>query len=237
MIFDTVAIVLLSPLLLVQAISLRKRALRLPEASGPRTGTLGSGTPLSLLVVGDSSAAGVGADIQTNAFAGQLAAALGTQHTVTWHLIASTGATTTTTFTRLKAETLPPADVVIVVLGVNDVTRGGPMRGWLRTHAALRDLLRARTGARRLYISQVPPLGGFPLLPNPLRWLLGRRARRFDAALVRAIEPERDTTHVLLPETLNADDMAEDGFHPGPVIYAAWATKMARHILSDGPLN
>lgn len=171
-IFDTIATLVLSPVLLVQAISLRKRALRLPEASGPRSATQGTGPLLRLLIIGDSSAAGVGAQTQDQALAGQLSTALAPYQTVHWHLIASIGATTSTTLTRLQNEALSAADVVLVVLGVNDVTRGGPKAGWLRTHAILRRLLREQTGARRLYISEIPPLGAFPLLPNPLRWLL-----------------------------------------------------------------
>ncbi|WP_299024757.1 SGNH/GDSL hydrolase family protein [uncultured Sulfitobacter sp.] len=236
MILDTLTTVILSPLLLIQAIGVRKAALRLPEATGPRNATCGSGPPLRVLIVGDSSAAGVGAPTQDAALAGQLAAALSSHHTVHWHLIASTGATTPTTLARLQAETLPAADIAIVILGVNDVTRGGPMPRWLRTHSLLRAVLRDRTGAQRLYISQVPPLGAFPLLPNPLRWLLGRRAVRFDMALRTALGHEPDTRYVLLPDMLDVTDMAEDSFHPGPVIYAAWAKEMARQILSDGPV-
>lgn len=233
---DAVAALALSPLLLVQALRLRKRALRLPEALGPRTATQGDGPPISLLIVGDSSAAGVGVATQKQALAGQLGAALAPQHTVHWHLIASTGATTPTTLAHLQSEALPRADIVLIILGVNDVTRGGPQSAWLRTHATLRALLRDRTGARHLYISEVPPLGAFPLLPNPLRWLLGRRANRFDAALRAALASEHDTTYITLPDDLSADDMAEDGFHPGPVIYAAWAKKLARQMITDGPI-
>ena len=234
---DVVAAVLLSPLLVAQAVGLRKRALRLPEAAGPRNGTCGTGTPLRLLIVGDSSAAGVGAQTQDSALAGQLATALGAHARVQWHLIAQTGATTPDTLERLRNADLPSADLVLIVLGVNDVTRGGPRRGWLRCHAQLRALLRARTGARRLYVSQIPPLGAFPLLPHPLRWLLGRRAQRFDAGLGRDLAAEAGTRYLGFPDTLDPADMAEDGFHPGPVIYAAWAKEMARRIHTDGPFD
>jgi len=233
---DAAATLVLSPLLLLQALRLRKRALRLPEASGPRGGTLGAGPALRLLIVGDSSAAGVGVSTQNEALSGQLTTALAAHNTVTWQLIANTGATTATTLARLHAETLGQADIALVILGVNDVTRGGPQAGWLRTHARLRALLRHRTGAQRLYIGEIPPLGAFPLLPHPLRWLLGRRAARFDAALRIALAGEPDCAYVPLPDTLDPADMAQDGFHPGPVIYAAWGKEMARRILSDGPL-
>lgn len=227
---------LLSPLLLVQALRVRKIALKLPEASGPRTGTLGNGPPLRILIIGDSSAAGVGASTQSDALAGQLASALSQHYKVHWQLIASTGATTASTLTNLKTQKLPQADIALVILGVNDVTRGGPQRAWLRSHASLRKFLRQQTGAQRLYIGQIPPLGGFPLLPNPLRWLLGRRAIRFDAALRAVLAQEPDTRYAPLPDMLDVNDMADDGFHPGPLIYAAWAKELARRIISDGPI-
>lgn len=232
---DGAATALLSPVLLVQALLLRKRALRLPEASGPRHGSTGNGPPLRLLIVGDSSAAGVGVAHQNDALAGQLARALGAQVTVTWQLIAGTGATTATTLARLKNDPPGRADIVLAVLGVNDVTRGGPMASWIGTHRRLRALLRQQTQAKHLYISEIPPLGGFPLLPHPLRWLLGRRATRFDTALRADLAAEPDSSYILLPDTLDPADMASDGFHPGPLIYAAWAKEIARRILSDGP--
>ncbi len=235
MILDAAVALTLSPVLAVQAMRVRKRAQRLPEAAGPRNGRIGSGPPLHLLILGDSSAAGVGAQTQDTALAGQLAHALAPHVDLHWTLIASTGATTSSTLARIEAEALPSVDVVVIVLGVNDVTRGGPQSAWLRAHAALRDLLRRRTGARRLFVCEVPPLGAFPLLPDPLRWLLGRRAARFDTALRAALRDERDTTHVPLPDMLDVADMASDGFHPGPVIYAAWGKEMARRIHSDGP--
>ena len=71
---------LLGPLLLAQARRLRKTALRLPEAAGPRSGVEFPALraalvaePLRLLVVGDSSAAGVGVDHQEQALAQPLA--------------------------------------------------------------------------------------------------------------------------------------------------------------------
>ena len=232
---DVAAAVLLSPLLLYQARSVQKRALQLPEALGPRKGRIGRGPPLRLLIVGDSSAAGVGVTDQADAVAGQISKALSDDFCLEWQLIASTGATTPSTLERLQHETLPPADIALIILGVNDVTRGGPMKGWLRNHANLRDMLRARCGVRHLYVSQIPPLGAFPLLPNPLRWLLGRRAIRFDAALAAALKAHADCTYLSFPTTLDPSDMAIDGFHPGPVIYANWSKEMARQICIGGP--
>ena len=232
---DIALAALLSPLLLYQARAVQKRALQLPEAAGPREGRIGEGPPLRLLIIGDSSAAGVGVADQADAVAGQISRALSAGLCVEWQLIASTGATTPSTVERLRHETLPPADIALIILGVNDVTRGGPMAGWLRSHANLRDMLRNRCGARHLYVSQIPPLGAFRLLPNPLRWLLGRRAKRFDAALDAALKTQADCNYLSFPTCLDPRDMAIDGFHPGPVIYADWSKEMARQICIGRP--
>ena len=69
----TLAKWLLGPVLLWQGARVRATALRLPEAAGER---LQSGGALRLLIVGDSSAAGVGAAHQDEALAGCLARTL-----------------------------------------------------------------------------------------------------------------------------------------------------------------
>ena len=48
--------------------------------------------------------------------------------------------------------------------------------------SGLADLVRLR-GARLLIRSGLPPMDRFPLLPRPLRDVLGAQARAFDAAL------------------------------------------------------
>ncbi|MGR3528415.1 MAG: SGNH/GDSL hydrolase family protein, partial [Sulfitobacter sp.] len=70
--FDISLRVLMLPILLAQGFRVRARALRLSEADGPRFGQVGDGPPLSILILGDSSAAGVGVGQQSQALSGQL---------------------------------------------------------------------------------------------------------------------------------------------------------------------
>ncbi|MDO9525397.1 MAG: SGNH/GDSL hydrolase family protein [Gemmobacter sp.] len=223
----------LSPLLLVQAVVVRRRALILPEAGGPRQGRSGQGQTVRVLVLGDSSAAGVGVTDQSDALSGQIVKRLALHRHISWQVIARTGATTATTLARLYAE--PPAamDVVVTALGVNDVTKGAPLTRWLDQQRRLWDMLIAR-GARRILVSGLPPMGAFPVLPQPLRWVLGRRAAMFDNALRNAILDCPHTRHI--PMDFAPTDrtlMAADGFHPGPDLYAQWAERVAGAILAD----
>ena len=68
------------PVILLQALWVVIRAQKLPEASGSRTGSAGHGPPLRILIVGDSSAAGVGVDHLTDALPGQLEVRLAEHH-------------------------------------------------------------------------------------------------------------------------------------------------------------
>ena len=76
---------------MVQGLYVRFVTPRLPEPSGARFGVSGSGPSLSLLILGDSAAAGVGVTTQDEALSGRLAAVLGSQFRVSWKLMAQTG--------------------------------------------------------------------------------------------------------------------------------------------------
>ncbi|WP_439149083.1 SGNH/GDSL hydrolase family protein [Sulfitobacter sp.] len=227
----------LSPLLLAQGLSVRANAVRLPEAAGPRTGRLGSGPKLSLLILGDSSAAGVGVDHQNDALAGQLAVLLANHFTLDWQLVAKTGATTRTALQWLETHPPAPIDIVVTALGVNDVTHAVPYPLWLRQQNRMFARINTLFAPRRVYVSGVPPLGDFPILPQPLRWSLGTQARRFDAGLARLTEMSARLSHIPFNSPLVPSQMAQDGFHPGPEIYTLWAKEMASRILSDWPLD
>ncbi len=224
---------LLSPVLIPQALWVMARATRLPEAAGPRQGRCGSGPGLRLLILGDSSAAGVGADHQDEALAGRLAAELGRSFAVEWRLLARSGATTATALEMLAEAPRPPFDAVLTVLGVNDVKNGVAKARWTTNYSALVDRLVADFGARRVYLSAVPPIGAFPLLPRPLRDVLGRRGLAFDRVLEDLAADRAEAVHLRPDMALDPDLMASDGFHPGPRIYARWAEEAAEAIRRD----
>lgn len=220
---------ILSPVLLVQAVQVRLRALQLPEPDGPRTGLAGAGPLLRVLIAGDSSAAGVGVEHQDQALSGQLVQALAADFTVQWRLEAKTGATTAQALASLQALDTGPFDVAVTALGVNDVTRQVPLRRWLADQARIADLLVNQMQVRVHWRSGLPPMSRFPLLPWPLRDVLGAQARAYDAGLAAASVGA--LRHMPFDESrLDPSMMARDGFHPGAPVYAAWAQELAAEI-------
>ncbi len=76
----------------------------------------------------------------------------------------------------------------------------------------------------------MPPVHGFPALPQPLRWYLGRRATEFDKLLQQDVAAELGTHFVSLRFSRDVTLVAADGFHPGPAIYREWAMHAAQQI-------
>lgn len=228
----------LGPVLLVQARWLRATALRLPEAMGPRSGSEGDGgasaVPLRILVVGDSSAAGVGVDEQAHALAQPLARLLSavTGRRVAWQLIAKSGVNTNEALALLAGSPIEPADYVVTALGTNDVTSQRKPAVFLRDYQALADYLCERTGAVGMVVTGLPPLRILPAAPHPLRWYLGRYALRLDRALKRWVERHSARRYVSLDWAANPVEMAVDRYHPGPKQYRRWAERVCEEILS-----
>lgn len=222
----------LAPLLVAQAVATRRRAPVLPEADGPRQGRVGEGERLSLLIVGDSSAAGVGVATQDEALAGHLTRTLAreAQRRVHWQLVAQSGITTAQALELARRVRPMPADIAVAVLGVNDVIDQVPSQRAVQQRAALADWLRQAAGVRHVVFAPLPPVHRFPLLPQPLRRVMGDDARRHDDAMARWAATRDDVTHLPIPLELGPEHMAADGFHPGEPVYRATGEALARFI-------
>jgi lysophospholipase L1-like esterase len=231
---------LMLPVLAAQGKRVRASALRLPEASGERHGVMGAGeVKLRVLIVGDSSAAGVGVATQAEALAGQLAQALAARSAaaVGWQLVAHTGATARDACEALREARLAPADLLVTALGVNDVVAQTRASRFLAALDELHALAAARAGITHAWHCGLPPMGRFPLLPQPLRWVMGHDAARLDRALARHLAGQPGRLHLPLPQPESGVDaappsgwMAHDGFHPGPLGYRRWGEQVAEAI-------
>jgi lysophospholipase L1-like esterase len=226
----------LLPILWLQGRHVRKHTPRLPEAAGPSVGTIrGAGVPLSLLVIGESTVAGVGAPDHAHALTGQIATALArlTGRTVRWRAVGRIGATARVARTRLVPE-IPqaPVQIIVVALGVNDVLRfHGPGR-WTHDLTELIADLRSRVGAAPVVLASVPPMGRFPAFPQPLRGLLGLRAAALDRAARRFVPDLVRVAHSPARLDVGTGMFGPDGFHPSIPGYRQWGSQIAETALS-----
>ncbi len=226
------AAVALAPVLVVQGTGVRRRTPVLPEAAGPRSGVVGGGgPPLTVAVVGESPAAGVGVPTQDDALAARFAAALaaGTRREVHWRLSARTGTTAERATPRLvPALAGPAADAVLVQLGVNDTLRLRSRAAWRRDVTALLDALAPLVAPDGVVVlAGLPDLAAFPTLPQPLRGVLGRHARALDRELGVLASARPGVQHAPAPPLSGADHFAADGFHPNAAAVREWAAALA----------
>ncbi len=224
---------LLFPFLTLQGFWARRRIPQLPEASGPTCGRVpGRGQPIDLLIMGESTAAGVGAATHEAALTGQTAKALA-RHTgrpVRWQAIGRNGATAQVVHQELVPQLMGGgADAAIIALGVNDVTRLHTPARWTNDLRCVIEAVRQQVGPIPIVLAGIPPLGRFPALPQPLRVFLGMRATALDrAAAVLAISLPK-VSH-WPTRVRDGNDFAPDGFHPGPAGYAAWGDELAEVV-------
>lgn len=219
---------LLAPVLIYQGLGLRRRIPRLPEAADPAGTAAGDRPSLRLAVLGDSTAAGVGASTHEEALAGQLAAALAAQtgRAVSWRAVARSGATSETArelVPGLVAGDWRP-DLVVVCVGVNDLKNLRSLRAWDRDVAALLAAIEDTTPESAVMVCGMAPVSRFPALPQPMRAVMALRARAMDHSLSRLA----GRRHAPVSAALISDGFfATDGFHPSSRGYQAWAEAIA----------
>ncbi len=225
---------ILSPVLFAQARATRKRLPVLPEAEGPREGQLGSGAhALRVLIAGDSSAAGVGVLNQDHAFAGHFTRTLHRRsgRALRWRLRAKSGLTTQQVHELLRADPPPVADIAVVLSGVNDVIEMIAPQRAVRLRAALSEWLLGEGRARYVLFAPLPPINQFPLLPQPLRRVMGADARLHDEAMAAWAAGKHNVFHTPITLQLAPGAMSRDGFHPGEPVYRACGEALARFVV------
>src|SRR6266540_2235634 len=150
-----------------QAIAARTRRYAKPDMGLAIRSTAGPGNapPLRLVLLGDSTALGVGVDRVSDTVGGQLAALLAD----------GPGGRRVA---RSLVGTRP--DVAVILVGANDATRFGPSRGAPEHLAAAVRRLRAAGVA--VVVGTCPDLGAARAFAAPLRQLIGWRGRRLARA-------------------------------------------------------
>jgi lysophospholipase L1-like esterase len=231
----------LAPLLLPQALYVRRTATRLNPAAGPNSGVVGDGDPLQMMAIGDSIIAGVGARQLRDALVGQTAVALAAVvgRRVRWSAHGLNGANTATVVRELMPRApSSPADVVLVSVGVNDVTKMNSTSGWRRDLAHLAERIRRHSPHSLIVLLGLPPMGHFPALPQPLRGLIGMRATHFDEIMRELAATDDRLMHVPLHFVPEPEQFCADGYHPSELGYRQLGEDIAARLrdeLTAGP--
>ncbi|CAN5321509.1 hypothetical protein BH20ACT9_BH20ACT9_15650 [soil metagenome] len=200
----------------------------------------GDAPPVRLAVVGDSTAAGVGATSEGRSLpvqvAVRVAAATGRRVRVVGYAVS--GARTDTA-RRLQVPRLAGrrVDAVLVVVGANDVTHTTPPWVLRRRTAALLDALATTHPDAGLVLAGIPELGTVPAFAQPLRALAGAyadvlRGVQRDVAGARDGVGYVDIAREASPRFIGRPaSMSPDGFHPAALGYGFWADALAPAVV------
>lgn len=200
----------------------------LPEAETDWQGEIDGPDPLRLLVLGDSTAAGVGVDSLRDGLAGNLARALSERlnRGIEWTVIARSGATTGEVrnfFLGLASR--QTYDLIVVTTGVNDVMQLRRKRAFASDLALIIDGLEKASPSASIMLAGIPRMENFTSLPDPLGTILGARAYRLNTAAHAVLAAHPRVVHTP-PWPIEVEGFfARDDFHPSAVGYRAWAER------------
>lgn len=184
-----------------------------------------AGTSASrVLVLGDSSGVGTGADLPEHSVAGRLGRDF--PEVDVWNL-AENGLRTAQLVEMLRALQGTRFHLVLIHVGVNDIVRFTPLP-LLRTQLA-EALALARALAEHVLLLTGGNIGLAPALPSGLRWVVTRRTREVRRLFQEvcggtgAVYVDMFDGRVDRPFTSNPRRFfACDGFHPNSDGYALW---------------
>ena len=228
-----------APVLVVQAKTLRRTALILPEAALPWTGSIPGPDPLRMLVLGDSTAAGVGAKTQSDALPGNLGRELADRWSrgVEWTAIGRSGATSRDIIRDfLDAATAHPYDFVFLSIGANDALGLRSRSAFARDVRRILAELRAASPQAPILMSSLPVFKRFQLLPNPLRRNLYLHSSSLESVARAIVDGQPGMSMSPAPPPYTEGFFASDLFHPSESGYRDWARFAVEDAVAAGVL-
>jgi lysophospholipase L1-like esterase len=211
-----------------------------PDGTGPHRYTRDSAVDLYLVVFGDSTAAGLGADTadQTPGVQVVRRVAAETGKTIRYANKAIVGATSKGLAAQIDAMliTREHPDVAVILIGANDVTASNGIRSSARRLGEAVDLL-IRNGAA-VVVGTCPDFGVITAIPQPLRSVLRRWGLQLASAQRGAVRAAGGRA-VPMADLLAKEFLAKpehmfspDQYHPSAAGYALAADILLPEVLA-----
>jgi len=224
------------PLLWFQGRWVRASIPPLPDPTGPQDGLVKvEGTELKVLVMGNSSVAGIGVETMEQSLAAHFARNLSIRlgRSVRWKIFAESGLTAEGLRKKLISKPFHENyDLVIICVGGNDAFSVHSPRRWKRDCLALVQEVRKHHDGSILF-SDIPPVKDFPAFTKLMQLVLGTLVRLYRHSLQQIVSQEKDVHRVTIPlaihvrpgKTIHAN--FSDGVHPSEITYSDWADDLA----------
>ena len=237
------------PILYYQGKRIRRNVPVLPEAREPYGTVKGFGSEnLNIIILGESTIAGVGVDTHKEGFAGAFAHKLSelTGMNIVWNVYAKSGFNA-----RQVNKSLVPhikeenADCIIIGLGGNDAFElNRPIR-WRKHIGQLIESLQNRFSYTPIVFTNMPPIREFPAFTPFIQWTIGNLVEILGDELESLVNSYRNVHFMSKKITFDewikrthlgntVSDFFSDGVHPSKLTYELWGQDMANYIFERG---
>jgi len=240
----------LLPIMYVQGKRIRANIPDLPDAQLPygfvKT-KWADAHRLNLLIIGESTMAGVGVETHQEGFAGALAQELSelSKRPVDWSVMAQSGYKAKDVSDQIVSQLGDKRyDVIAVGLGGNDAfTLNTPSR-WRRDIRQLIDQLKAKYGDTPIVFTNVPPIKEFPAFSPVIRFVIGnlvnilaeelsKVAKEYDHVYFNQEILKLDNWKAKLGLDVDRSAFFSDGVHPSKLTYQTWGNDFAQFIVNQ----
>lgn len=226
------------PVYVWQGLKVRRRTERMLPAQGPVLHRVDGGEPaVSLLVLGDSSAASVGIGHSENGLAHQLALLIAgrTGRAVAWRAAGFNSATAG----QIRDHVLPNLSAdhwthIVLSVGTNDTKNFHSVPRFKKDFGGLLYALRAKWPEARVVWSPVVEFTRVPALPPLLGKILEIRAGAINRMGERLCCERGAIPAPRLPILDPRAGFSTDGFHASEAGYRAWAEHLSGYVLTTG---
>ncbi|MEX6507294.1 SGNH/GDSL hydrolase family protein [Jiella sp. M17.18] len=230
---------LLFPVYVWQGIAARRRIPRLLPPAGSVSGCLGADTArdaaVRLLVIGDSSAAGVGVDRIEDSLGPKLAERIYalTGLSVFWRAAGSNSAVSAEVRDHVVPNVAREAFThIVLMIGSNDAKNFHSARRFKKGFGGLLYALKAKWPEARIVWSPPVDLKRVPALPRGLAHVLELRARIIRKMGARLCAERGAIVSTTLPRVEPAG-FSRDGFHASVEGYAYYANHLVGYVLGE----
>lgn len=217
------------PMLYFQGKKLRQKISRLPSHAEFLALKSNKNSP-NVLIIGESTAAGVGASKPETTFAYQIHLQLSEEYSI--YNLGKNGLKAERLKRLLlhgKQELSPQIQTAVILIGANDCFKFTPPSKFQKELKAFVKLLIETYSIEKVIIPTVPPVHQFPALPWIIRFFLGWHRTMLIREIQQLEKGISQLKYKAVEEKFKASYFADDGIHPSDLGYAA----MANQIIAD----
>lgn len=236
------------PFLFWEGKRIRKSIPKLIEPADNKGVTGNFSQSIHVLVLGESTMAGVGVSSHREGFTGHLAASLSSrlQRKINWQVVAKSGTTAATAADLLTSLPAGPSpDLIVVGLGGNDTFRFRSPWAWRRDLERLIGRLHGQFPGKPILFANMPPTSSFPAFSPLVKFLLGNLTELLRQELEDLAkgytDVHFDNSKITLKQWVTAERpvgaLFSDGVHPSGLTYQLWANELGTFVLENGILK